>query len=236
MLARLSPRTRMVFIANPNNPTGTIVNRTGFARFMERCGPETVVVLDEAYFEYVEDRDYPDALEYVRGGSNLVVLRTFSKIYALAGIRVGYAITRPEIAAAVHQVREPFNVNSLAQVAAVASLKDPGQVERARRLNAESQNYFLREFSRLGLESIPSCANFVMVDTRRDSRQVFEALVRRGVIVRTGDIFGMPTHIRVTTGLPDENRRFIEALEAALAEIPEVPPSARTAAGPAAVV
>jgi histidinol-phosphate aminotransferase len=217
MAERLGPRTRMVFIANPNNPTGTMVGRRAVERFLDRCPEQTVVALDEAYYEYVDDPDYPQSLDYVREGRNVVVLRTFSKIYALAGLRVGYGIARPEIIQALHQVREPFNVNSLAQAAALGSLEDPDQVVRSRRANSEGRDALYREFRRMGLPWVDTQANFVLVDVGRPCRPVFEGLLRRGVIVRTGDIYQLPTFLRVTIGTPSDNERFIRELEAVLA-------------------
>jgi histidinol-phosphate aminotransferase len=218
MAERLGPRTRLVFIANPNNPTGTLVGRRAVEQLLQRLPETAILVMDEAYYEYVDDPDYPQSLDYVRAGLNVVVLRTFSKIYGLAALRVGYGIGRPEIIRALHQVREPFNVNSLAQAAALASLEDPDQVPRSRKLNSEGREHLYRQFERLDLPYVPSQANFVLVDVRRPSRPVFEALMRRGVIVRA--LGGLPTHLRVTIGLPHENERFIQALEAVLAEPP----------------
>jgi histidinol-phosphate aminotransferase len=220
MAERISARTKMVFIANPNNPTGTIVTARELERFWERVPERAVVVLDEAYFEYVESGDYPDGLKYVREGRNVIVLRTFSKIYALAGLRVGYGIGRPDLISYLHQVREPFNVISLAQVAARASLEDPDQVQRSRDNNRAGRERFYAAFRELGLRWAPTEANFVFVDLGRDCRPVYEALLRRGVIVRTGDIFGLPTHVRVTIGTPDENERFIRELQSILTAAP----------------
>jgi histidinol-phosphate aminotransferase len=214
MAERLSARTRLVFIANPNNPTGTVVGRREVERFLDRCPAETLVVMDEAYYEYVDDPEYPQSLDYIREGRNVVVLRTFSKIYALAGIRVGYGVARPEIIHAVHQVREPFNVNSLAQAAAIASLEDPEQVPRSRRSNIDGRDYLYAECRRLRLEYVPTQANFVLIDVGRPSTPVYEALMRRGVIVRV--LGGLPTHLRVTIGTMPDNRRFIQELEAVL--------------------
>jgi histidinol-phosphate aminotransferase len=216
MAERLSPRTRIVFIANPNNPTGTMVGRREVERFLDRCPEQTIVVMDEAYYEYVDDPDYPESWSYVREGRNVVILRTFSKIYALAALRVGYGMARPEIIQAVHQVREPFNVNSLAQAAAVASLSDPEQVVRSRRTNTEGREYLYAEFRRLGLPYVDTQANFILVDVRRPCRPVFEGLLRRGVIVRTADIYGLPTYLRVTIGTQADNARFIRELEGVL--------------------
>ncbi len=219
MADAITDRTKVIFVANPYNPTGTISTAEEVERFMQRVPERCVVVFDEAYYEYVDDPAYPDTLEYVRQRRRAVVLRTFSKAYALAGLRIGYGIMTPEIAAALRQVREPFNVSSVAQAAALASLQDPEQVERSRRLVAEGKEYLYGEFQRLGLFYVPTQANFIFVDTGVDSRQLFDALMRRGVTIRTGDIFGYPTFIRVTIGTMDQNRKFVAALEEALAEL-----------------
>jgi histidinol-phosphate aminotransferase len=218
MAGAVNDRTRMVFIGNPNNPTGTINSKAELDRFLDRVPASVLVVLDEAYSEYVESADYPDATEYVRQGNNVIVLYTFSKIYGIAGLRVGYGLAKPEIIRAVEQVREPFNVNSLAQVGATAALSDKEHVERSLRSNAEGKRAFYAEFDLLGLPYAPSEANFVFVDVKRDCRPVYEALLRKGVIVRTGDIFGLPTWLRVTIGARDENRRFLSELAAILAK------------------
>jgi len=212
MADRITERTRLIFVANPNNPTGTVVTQRDVERFMSRLPRRVIAVFDEAYYEYVETPDFPNMLDYVRAGANVIVLRTFSKIYGLAGLRIGYGIARPEIIQCLNQVREPFNVNSVAQVGAVASLNDPEQVRRSKNLNSQAKRYFYGEFEAMGLSYTPSEANFVWVDIGRDSRAVFTELLKKGVIVRTGDIFGYPTHIRVTTGTQAENERFIKAL------------------------
>jgi len=222
MAERLSERTKLVFIANPNNPTGTIVTTAALDRFMDRVPERAVVVLDEAYVEYVESPDFPDGLRYVQEGRNVLVLRTFSKIYALAGLRVGYGIGRPELVGYLHQVREPFNVNLVAQAAAKASLADAEQVPRSRASNRVGREAFYAAFHALGLSWAPTEANFVFVDLGQDCRPVYEALLRRGVIVRTGDVFGMPTHIRATIGTAAENERFLRELRSVLMETPAV--------------
>ena len=152
----------------------------------------------------------------MRQGRNIIVLRTFSKIYALAGLRVGYGMARPELIRYLQQVREPFNVNSLAQAAACASLRDPDQVERSRRMNREGKASLTAAFDAMGLPYAPTEANFILVDVKRECRAVYEGLLRRGVIVRTGDIFGLPTHLRVTIGTAVENERFLRELQAVL--------------------
>jgi len=216
MAQRVSARTKVVFIGNPNNPTGTIVTRQELSELLESLPDTTILVMDEAYYEYVDDLDYPDSLELVRNGRRAIVLRTFSKIYGLAGLRIGYGATTPELADALERVREPFNVSSVAQAAALASLKDGDQVRRTCEVNQQAKEYLYGEFERLGLEYTPSYANFVWVDVGLECRPVFTELLKRGVIVRTGDAFGAPTHIRVTTGLPEQNQRLAAALEAVL--------------------
>jgi histidinol-phosphate aminotransferase len=217
MVRKLSPRTKVVFIGSPNNPTGSIVTRGELDDFVAALPESTVLVMDEAYREYVDDPDYPDALGLVREGRTAVVLRTFSKIYALAGLRIGYGATTPELSAALERVREPFNVSSVAQAAALASLADADQVMRTRALNSQSKEYLYGEFNAMGLTYMPSHANFVWVDLGRECGPVVAELLRRGVIVRPGDAFGAPTHIRVTTGTPEQNERFTTSLREVLA-------------------
>lgn len=218
MLAAVGERTKLFFICNPNNPTGTIVTRGEVDRVLDALPPHTLLVLDEAYCEYVESPDYPNSLDYVREGRNVLVMRTFSKIHALAGLRVGYGIARPDIIQTLHRVRPPFNVNSMAQVAARASLADEQQVPRSRQVNADGKAYLYSSLQAMGIPYVPTEANFLYIDTGRDSRQVFEALLRRGVVVRTGDVFGMPSFVRVTIGTPPQNQRFVEALRHVLAD------------------
>jgi histidinol-phosphate aminotransferase len=213
MADRINERTRLIFIANPNNPTGTIVKAVEVSRFMREVPDRALVVFDEAYFEYVEAADYPDSLRYVREGENVIVLRTFSKAYGLAGLRVGYGVARPEIIGPLERVREPFNVNLVAQAAAAAALGDTEHVRRSQAMNREGRERFYRAFDELGLKYAPTEANFVWVDVGRDSVEVFNALLRRGVIVRTGDIFGAETHLRVTIGTAGENEAFLSALK-----------------------
>lgn len=214
----ITDRTRLVFIGNPCNPTGTIAKAEQVERFMSRVPETTVIAFDEAYFEYVDDPDFPDTLAYVRTGRRVAVLRTFSKVYALAGLRIGYGICGKGVADALKQVLEPFNVSSLAQVAAIASLQDPEQLARSRQMVFDGKAYLYEQFRQMGLEYIPTQANFILVDTGVDSRAVFGGLMRRGVTIRTGDIFGLPTWIRVTVGTAEQNRVFADSLRAVLEE------------------
>lgn len=219
MAGAITPRTKMVFIANPYNPTSTIVRADEVERFMARVPDHVVVVFDEAYYEYVADPGYPQTLDYVRAGRNVVVLRTFSKIYALAGLRVGYGIARPEIVKWLLKVQEPFNVSNVAQAAALGSLRDKEQqVRQSADLNRQCLGYLCGEFDRLGLTYAEPHANFVFVDTRMDSVELFRKLRAPGFAVRTGDIFGTPTHIRVSTGTLEQCRQFIAVLEPILVE------------------
>ncbi|MCC6728161.1 MAG: histidinol-phosphate transaminase [Chthonomonadales bacterium] len=213
MADRITARTRLVFVANPNNPTGTMVTHSEVVRLADAIPDRAVLVMDEAYHEYVERADYPDTLKLVREGRNLVVLRTFSKIHGLAGLRVGYGIARPEITGYLNQVREPFNVNLVAQAAAVAALRDAEHPRRSREVNAAGRRQFYATLDALGLAYAPSEANFVWMDVGRECGLVFQYLLRGGVITRTGDIFGADTWLRVTVGTPEQNERFLGLLK-----------------------
>ncbi|HLJ55224.1 MAG TPA: histidinol-phosphate transaminase [Chthonomonadaceae bacterium] len=218
MAERVTRRTRLVFIANPNNPTGTIVTRRALDAFLDRMPERVITVLDEAYFEYAAaDPEYPNGLDYVRGGRNVVVLRTFSKAYGLAGHRIGYGAMRSDLADWLNRTREPFNVNYMAQAAAAAALEDTEHVARTVAMNEAGKAAFYAAFDALGLQYAPTHGNFVWVDLQRDSREVFDALLHRGVITRTGDVFGAPNFLRVTVGTEAENAKFLEALRNVLA-------------------
>jgi histidinol-phosphate aminotransferase len=215
MAAAVGKSTRLVFLGNPNNPTGTIYRRDAFERFLARIPRDVIIVADDAYAEYVEDPEYPQTLECHKPDRLLVALRTFSKIYGLAGLRIGYGVGPAEVIAALERIRQPFNVNSLAQTAALAALDDEEHVERSRRTNREGMRYLEREFERLGLAYVPSQANFILVRVG-DGTAVYEKLLRQGVIVRPMAGYAFPEHVRVTVGTAEENRRFVDALEKAL--------------------
>ena len=214
MKAQVNPNTKLIFIANPNNPTGTVVSKAEFDELLDGLPPRVVVVLDQAYYEYVTDSDTPEGLDYVRAGHNVVVLHTFSKAYAIAGLRVGYGISTPQLAGYLQQVRGPFNVNSLAQAAAIASLKDDAQVEKARECNSAGLEQLYRAFDELGLRYWRSEANFVLFDVARDAKSVGLELMKRGIIVRSA--IASPTWIRVTVGTREMNERFISSLREVL--------------------
>jgi histidinol-phosphate aminotransferase len=212
MAEAVTPRTRVVFLANPNNPTGTIFGRAAWEAFLAAMPRHVVVVADDAYAEYVEDRDYPDTIrEHGAGRVPVVSLRTFSKLYGLAGLRIGYAVAPAVVVDALDRVRQPFNVNALALVGALAALDDDDHVARTLAVNREGMAFLVEGFRRLRLSWVPSAANFVLVRVGPAAR-VYQALLRRGVIVRPMDVYGFPEHLRVTVGLPEENRRFLDAL------------------------
>lgn len=217
MTKAVSARTRLMFIANPNNPTGTWVSAKALTRLMERVPEDVLVVVDEAYCDYVDAPDYPDCVSWLERHSNLIVTRTFSKAYGLAGLRVGYAVAHPQVADLMNRVRQPFNVNSVALAAAAAALEDDEHLLRSVAVNRSGMMQLTRAFDAMGLDYIPSAGNFVSVDVGRPGGEVFDALLRRGVIVRPVDNYGMPHHLRVTVGLEQENTRFIEALKKVLA-------------------
>lgn len=217
--AAITDRTRIVFLCSPNNPTGTYIRQADLEAFLRRISPGILVVIDEAYNEYVEAPDYAQGLEMLKKGYNVAVMRTFSKLFALASLRVGYAIAPAGIIGYVNRVREPFNVNHLAQVAAIAALRDREHIERSRRVNSEGKRILYRGFDKLGLRYIPTETNFVLVDAGVDSKTLFQSLLKKGVIVRDGGFFGLPTWIRVSIGLPEENERFLRALELSLSEM-----------------
>ncbi len=209
MAERITEKTRIVFIANPNNPTGTMNTRTEMDRFMSRVPDHVIVAVDEAYFEYVTHAEYPDSLDYLKEGKNILALRTFSKIYGLAGLRIGYGITTTAIAELMNKVRQPFNTNSLAQIGALAALADRKHVEKSIAINNEGKQYLYQSFQQLGISYIPTETNFIMFETQKDSKDLYNALLKTGVIIRPMG----PRKLRVTIGLPEENKRFITELE-----------------------
>jgi histidinol-phosphate aminotransferase len=215
MAQAIGPATRLVFLANPNNPTGTIYLRDEWEDFLDSIPPHVVIVADDAYADYVEDPAYPNSLVYHRRERLLVTLRTFSKIYGLAGLRIGYGIGPLEVIEVLNKIRQPFNVNSLAQEAALAALDDTAHVERTRINNREGLAFLRAGCERLGRPYVPSWANFLLIDVGEGPR-VYEALLRLGVIVRPMDVYGLPRHLRVTVGTPTENQRFVDSLATVL--------------------
>lgn len=212
MAALVGPRTRVVFVANPNNPTGTWLSRERLRGFLKRMPEHVIVLVDEAYVEYAEAPDYESVLGWLAEFPNLVVCRTFSKAYGLAGLRVGYGVSHPQVADLLNRVRQPFNVSIPAQVAALAALSDHEFIARSRQVNRDGVAQLQAGLAAHGLESLPSIANFLCVRLGRPGRVVFDGLLRRGVIVRPVDNYGLPDCLRVTVGTETENRRFLDAL------------------------
>lgn len=213
ILKAIDRETRVVFLANPNNPTGTWFERDQFEAFINRVPPETLLVLDEAYIEYAEDPALPNGLDYLSRYPNLIVTRSLCKAYGLAGLRVGYAASSPEIAEILNRVRQPFNVNSLALAGACAALEDEDYLRQGREVNRQGLQQLKNGFTQLGIAWIPSRTNFLTVDFERPARPIYEALLAEGIIVRPMDGYGMPHHLRISVGLESENTRLLAALD-----------------------
>mgnify|MGYP006276624015 CR=1 FL=1 len=217
MLAAVTDRTRIIYICNPNNPTGTMVSKQQLDAFFDALPAHVLPVLDEAYFEYVEREDYPDGVaDYYRQGRQVVVLRTFSKIFGLAGLRIGYAVAPADVARAINKVRNAFDVTAPAQAAAVASLTQLDQIRERAAANAQGREFLTRSFTELGMRPVASVANFVCVELDSSGRELYEQLLEHGIIVRPLDPFGMPNAVRVTVGTPAENEEAIAAFRTVL--------------------
>ncbi|MFZ0255966.1 MAG: histidinol-phosphate transaminase [Gammaproteobacteria bacterium] len=216
MSRAISARTRVVFIANPNNPTGTWIAHRPLETFLQAVPADVLVVVDEAYFEYVEEPEYPNCVPWVARYPNLIVTRTFSKVYGLAALRLGYAVSNPVIADLLNRVRQPFNVNTPAQRAAMAALQDSEHLAKSLALNRHGLAQLEYDLQRMELRYIPSVGNFICVDVGRSGTDVYQALLQKGVIARPVDNYGMPNFLRVTVGREAENSRFIEALRSVL--------------------
>jgi histidinol-phosphate aminotransferase len=216
MARAITPLTKVVFIANPNNPTGTIVTASEVEHFLSRIPSRTIVIFDEAYTEFAQGPDFPDTIAAVKEGRKVVVLRTFSKATSLAGLRVGYAVADADAVALMNRIRQPFNVNSLAQVAALAALDDDAHVLECVRTIEAGRHFLYDEFKRLGITYVASRANFILVDVGRSAADIYQKLLHEGVIVRPLTPVGMETALRITVGTPEENRKLIKALRRVL--------------------
>ncbi len=221
MRAAISERTRLVFLANPNNPTGTWLGGAELERFIVDLPSHVLLVVDEAYFEYASHPalaadDYPDAMQWVGRYPNLIVARTFSKCYGLAGLRVGYGVSHPQVADLMNRVRPPFNVNNVALAAAAAALDDDQHLRQSLELNAAGMRQLAQGANELGLDYIPSVGNFISVDMGQPAAPIYEGLLRKGIIVRPVANYGMPDHLRITIGLPEDNGRLLQALRKVL--------------------
>jgi histidinol-phosphate aminotransferase len=212
----VTARTKVVYLGNPNNPTGTMFTAEELDRFLAALPARILVVLDEAYFEYVERPDYSHSIDAVRAGKNLLVLRTFSKVHGLAGMRLGYGMGHPELIECLQRIRSPFNASSLAQVAGLAALDDREHIARSVETNRREMNFLTGELTLLGVRYTPSVGNFLLIDTGRDCEEDFIRLLHEGVIVRPMKLYNFPTCLRVTVGVHEENEQFLEALRRVL--------------------
>ena len=221
MAAAVTEKTKVIFVANPNNPTGTCIGADELKLFIQSVAETVLVVIDEAYFEYAEDLfdDYGTASNWLNEFPNLIVTRTFSKAYGLAGLRAGYSISSTEISDFLNRVRQPFNVNSMAMAGALAALEDKQHLENSLRINREGLAQYEAAFKAMGLEWIPTAGNFICVNLERDGREVFNQLLQQGVITRPVDNYGMPNFLRITIGTKDENIRCIDALTRVLDKV-----------------
>lgn len=220
MRSAVTSKTKMIFICNPNNPTGTIVTRDELVAFLRSIPEDIVVVVDEAYSDFATDPDYPDGIQLLQEGfKNVVVYRTFSKIHGLAGIRLGYAVADPGLIKQMLKVKEPFNVNLLAQVAGIAALNSKEHIMLSKELVKQSRAEFYRELDRLKLSYLPTEANFILIDCGRDSAEIYHYLLQNGIIVRATHSFGLPTCIRVTFGTVEQNQQFFKVFKEALEKL-----------------
>lgn len=212
MLEKVSPRTKLIFIANPDNPTGSYVTKEEVENFLRYLTKNVIVYFDEAYFEYVQAKDYPDTIKYLSRG-NVITSRSFSKAYGLSGLRVGWAASSKEIISCLNQVREPFNVNRLAQIGALAGLFDDKHLKKTCRVNSKGMEYLCQQFNELNLFYVPSVANFVLVNVGSYSQLIYQKLLHQGIIVREMTDWGLRNFIRVTIGQEKENKLFMKALK-----------------------
>lgn len=218
MLEKVNRKTKLVLVCNPNNPTGTIVRGRALGRFLAKLPERVIVVIDEAYHDFVDDPSYPDGVDYIKRKKQVIVLRTFSKVYGLAGLRIGVALGREDLVSCLYQVRDPFPVHRLAQVAALAALSDRDHVKRSVGLVREGRKYLYHELEKMGVFYVPSQANFVFIDFGKDSREVMQSFLRRGIIIRPGHLWNYNTFGRVTIGRMGDNRAFVKALKQVLSE------------------
>ncbi len=222
MLDAITPETRIVFIASLNNPTGTLSTEEELYCFMERVSRDVLVVMDEAYYEYLPETNKPDSIKWLKQFPNLLITRTFSKVYGLAGARIGFGLAHPDVANLMNRVRQPFNVSSIGLVGALAALQDSEFVQKSYALNRAGMLQLTDGFRKMGIEYIPSYGNFISFRVRGDAAntpKIYQSLLRQGIIVRPLGIYEMPNHLRVTIGLESQNKRFLEALEYALEEL-----------------
>lgn len=212
-IAAINDRTRIIWLCTPNNPTGPILTKDELFQAIDRIPRDVVIIMDEAYYEYVTDDRYPDTIPLLEKYENMIILRTFSKAYGLAGLRLGYGMASKEITQYMNSIIGPFDTNLVAQAAAIAALEDQEFLKRVVDENTKGKNYFYKEFDRMGLEYIVTEANFIMVNVNTDDKSVFQELLRRGIIIRPGHLFGMKGWLRVSIGTMEQNMRFVNELE-----------------------
>ena len=216
-------KTKLIFLPNPNNPTGCYINKNDLEEFLDFFkDKEVLIILDEAYNEFVRAKDYPNGNELFNKYNNVVLLRTLSKVFGIAGLRLGIAVGKPEVIDLINRIRNPFNVNSLAQAGAIAAFSDTEYLKRSQEVNWAGLDYFYKEMNKLKIPYWESQANFLLFDTKRDPMMVFQELMRLGVIMRPVVGYGLKTHLRLSVGLETENKKAIDALKIVLQEIPEV--------------
>lgn len=211
LAAAVTVRTKMIFLTNPNNPTGTIFTAAQFSAFLEKVPPHVLVVVDEAYAEFAERRDFPDTIKYVKEGRTIVVLRTFSKFYGLAGLRLGYGLARPDLIAPMLKAKMPFNVSRLAQAGGLAALEDAGFLKKTLKNNSDGKKYLYAELDKLKLAYQRTEANFILIDLKRSADEFFMSMMKRRVIIRPLTSFGLPEAVRVSIGTPEQNEKFVKA-------------------------
>lgn len=218
IIEMVTNKTKIIFLTSPHNPAGTIISNKDLKYFMNQIPDNVLVVLDEAYYEYVQDDKYPNVLDYIEEGYPIIALRTFSKAYGLAGLRIGYAIANSSIINLLSKARDPFNVNRISQIAAKVALEDEDYLKRSIEVNEAGKKYLYKKLESRGIDYVPTESNFILIKIGKDSIDVFNRLLEMGVIIRPGKPLGYPEHIRVTVGLPEENKKFIYAIDKLLAE------------------
>jgi len=216
MAKRISSRTKLIFVCNPNNPTGSVVSKDELDDFVNNLPEHVVLILDEAYIEFASDKNCPNGLDYIKQGHNVISLRTFSKLYGIAGVRIGYAMGNKAFISVLNTVREPFPVSLIAQAAALGALEDEEFKEKTLKNNKEGKTFLYEEFEKMGLPYVPTSTNFIFVDLKKDIKGIFQSLLREGIIIRPGHLWNYPTSARITIGTMEQNQKFIGALKKVL--------------------
>jgi len=209
----IDKQTKIIYVDNPCNPLGTKLCRKEIAEFVNSIPDGILIIMDEAYYEFVKDDDFPHSIDFIKQGKNILILRTFSKIYGLAGLRIGYGISTENIIATINKTRLPFSVNRVAQIAALAALEDNEHIRKTLEVNEEGKNYLMAEFDKMGIFHIPTCTNFISIKTTSQGQELFSALQKKGIIIRPLANYGIPDFVRITIGTMEQNKHFIETLK-----------------------